>query len=148
MIDDEYRIEYYLGRGTKKYNAHSAITSSIDANMYSHVTKNSLYDSYVNKKYSVAEGYLTDLIAAYNLLPASYHNRSVLLYPGDVSHKLDNNCIAKCRLINNNNTILNLTRSRHYDLNGAVNRRDTQTSTIDYINSVDIKFKQKTSIHI
>ena len=145
MIDDDYRIEYYLDRGPETYNAHSADTTSIDANIYYHVTRNSLYNSYVNKKYSVAEGYLTDLIAAYNLLPASYHVKSVFLYPGDVSHKLDHNCIAKCKLINNNNTILNLDRTRHYDLNGSVNSRNTQTSTIDYINSVDIKFKQKKS---
>lgn len=145
MIDDDYRIEYYLGRVAETYNACSADTTSIDANMYYHVTRNSLHNSYVNKKYSVAEGYLTDLIAAYNLLPVSYHVKSVLLYPGDVTHKLDHNCIARCRLINNNNTILNLDRTRHYDLSGAINGRDAQTSTIDYINSVDIKFKQKKS---
>lgn len=145
-MDNEYRLNYYLGSANKKFYIEVPQSKKFKVNREFNATVENLiglpytyYDIYLISSYK------SDLLEIYKFLPKRYHNRPVVYIPGDVSYKLDQQSLIKSRLKNDKlGTILKVEKERHYELGGTY-QTNKILPTIELIKSMDCKFKIKKS---
>tara|TARA_R110001592_G_scaffold71194_3_gene217850 strand:+ start:35 stop:1054 length:1020 start_codon:yes stop_codon:yes gene_type:complete len=148
-MDNDYRLNYYLGRANKKFYIKIPHSKKFCSGREFNATVKNLSDRTftISPSSFSAFGicYKIDLLQIYKFLPQRYHNQPVVYVPGDVSFKLEQQSLTKSRLKTDKlGTILKVEKDRHYELKDTYLTNNT-LPTIEAIKSMDCKFKSKKS---
>lgn len=142
-MDDEYRLNYYLGSANQKFYIEVPQSKKFQFNKEFNASKINLISILSNKTVNIFQPYIADLLEIYKFLPTRYHNRAAVYKPGDICHKLDQQSLIKTRIKTDRlGTLLKLDKTRHYEL-GDTHLTNNTLPTIEAIKSMDCKFKSK-----
>lgn len=149
-MDDDYRLNYYLGKANKKFYIKIPNSKKFCPGREFNATFKNLTDRTFTISPSLGFSlhgicYKNDLLQIYKFLPQRYRNQPVVYVPGDVSFKLKQQSLIKSRLKNDKlGTLLKVEKDRHYELKDTYLTNNT-LPTIEAIKSMDCKFKSKKS---